>query len=412
MTLMAMLRPSLLLAALVASQLGGPAPALGAPKYTVLHTYDGQGNQGILISPLASDGEGNAYAITQAGTQPTKLVQLAAAASSTTWSSKAIYTYDKPAYFGASAPVVLPTAEGLGLSLFVISNPFDSTPSTIIQVSPSENSWFGEAIYTFPANVSPATLQAGPGGVLYGTTYSSSSIGPSVFSLSFDGAGNPWTYASLYTFSPSNTYLGLQLVISAAGVIYGAANPGGAHDLGYIFSLVNGAAGWSLKELYSFAGQEDGAFPGGLTTDLRGNLYGTTYVGGDLTQCLGQYSGCGTLFELIPPAVSGGKWTLNPLHLFDANAYGQPPAPGLVTLAPGGALFGTTVKDGSAGIGTVFRFSLSNLGVPTYSVLHDFGGTSQRLATDPLLLDPVSGVLYGTDETLGIPTTVFSLTQK
>ena len=48
-----------------------------------------------------------------------------------------------------------------------------------------------------------------------------------------------------------------------------------------------------------------GGYPqAGLIADSKGNLFGTTYVGGA--------SGVGTVFELSPPATAGGAWTETP----------------------------------------------------------------------------------------------------
>ena len=53
----------------------------------------------------------------------------------------------------------------------------------------------------------------------------------------------------------------------------------------------------TLTVLYSFSGGADGANPQApLILDKAGNLYGTTYQGGDLT-CNAGY-GCGTVFKL------------------------------------------------------------------------------------------------------------------
>jgi uncharacterized repeat protein (TIGR03803 family) len=53
--------------------------------------------------------------------------------------------------------------------------------------------------------------------------------------------------------------------------------------------------------VYSFQGSPDGATPeGSLVADAAGNLYGTTSRGGLNS------SGYGMVFELSPPATSGG----------------------------------------------------------------------------------------------------------
>jgi uncharacterized repeat protein (TIGR03803 family) len=63
--------------------------------------------------------------------------------------------------------------------------------------------------------------------------------------------------------------------------------------------------------LYSFTftggtGGSDGAYPeAGLIADAAGNLYGTTYYGGDTASCPG---GCGTVFQLtVPASFIGGQ---------------------------------------------------------------------------------------------------------
>ena len=64
--------------------------------------------------------------------------------------------------------------------------------------------------------------------------------------------------------------------------------------------------------------------------------------------------GCGTVFQLTPPATLGGAWTENVLHSFsNENGDGAYPVAGLA-LAATGVLYGTTSAGGSAGKGTVF----------------------------------------------------------
>jgi hypothetical protein len=54
--------------------------------------------------------------------------------------------------------------------------------------------------------------------------------------------------------------------------------------------------------LHSFTGASDGGLPEGeLVRDTKGNLYGTTAIGGDLTCNVGlPGTGCGVVFKLVP----------------------------------------------------------------------------------------------------------------
>jgi uncharacterized repeat protein (TIGR03803 family) len=93
------------------------------------------------------------------------------------------------------------------------------------------------------------------------------------------------------------------LIVDAAGNLYGTAFNGGDHGYGAVFRLTRKPNGkWVETILHSLegpisteGGTTDGWFPiGGLTFDTSGNLYGTTQWGGDLT------CACGTVFSLTP----------------------------------------------------------------------------------------------------------------
>jgi uncharacterized repeat protein (TIGR03803 family) len=49
--------------------------------------------------------------------------------------------------------------------------------------------------------------------------------------------------------------------------------------------------------LYTFSDGKDGYAPNGIIMDKSGDLYGTTYAGGDLS-CRKPYDGCGVVFKL------------------------------------------------------------------------------------------------------------------
>jgi hypothetical protein len=107
----------------------------------------------------------------------------------------------------------------------------------------------------------------------------------------------------------------------------------------------------NFKVLHSFTRNADGKFPQAtLVFDGAGNLYGTTYFGGEFrTNC--DHLGCGVVFRLAPN--SGGNWTERMLHVFNghpaANAYG-----GLV-FDKAGNLYGTTGNCAGGCGGVVFE---------------------------------------------------------
>ena len=81
------------------------------------------------------------------------------------------------------------------------------------------------------------------------------------------------------------------LIADAQGDLYGTTYSGGANGDGMIYELAAGS--YTLTILASFDGT-NGANPmGNLLADAAGNLYGTTYLGGDSPAY-------GTVFEFIP----------------------------------------------------------------------------------------------------------------
>jgi uncharacterized repeat protein (TIGR03803 family) len=178
------------------------------------------------------------------------------------------------------------------------------------------------------------------------------------------------------------------LVQDAQGNLYGTTINGGSEGVGTVF-MVDTAGKETV--LHSFTGTGgDGAGPrGGLVRDTQGNLYGTTYQGGDLA-CSAP-TGCGTVFKLD----TTGKETV--LHSFTNDPDGAYPEAGLVQDMQGN-LYGTTLQGGSEGAGTVFK--LDTTGKET--VLYSFGsaGGDGTFLQAGLLLDS-QGTLYGTTYTGG-----------
>lgn len=95
----------------------------------------------------------------------------------------------------------------------------------------------------------------------------------------------------------------------------------------------------TYRIIYRFAGGIDGAAPvARLVADSYGNLYGTTSYGGS-SACDGY--GCGTIFELKPPARRGGAWTETVLYRFTGVGDNKFPVTALARDSAGN-LYGTT----------------------------------------------------------------------
>ena len=191
------------------------------------------------------------------------------------------------------------------------------------------------------------------------------------------------------------------LIEDAAGNFYGTTADGGAHNFGTVYRLSpNSSGGFTETILYSFkGGSTDGAGPhASLFRDSGGNLYGTTVTGGIVGSTCNEGAfaspvGCGIIFKLTPTTT--GQWTETVLHRFSGPDGGNS-FTGLVRDAAGN-FYGTTIAGGSAGLGVVFKLSLTSTGWKE-NVLHNFSGGADGslpfIQCATLAMD-ASGNLYG-----------------
>jgi hypothetical protein len=106
---------------------------------------------------------------------------------------------------------------------------------------------------------------------------------------------------------------------------------------------LSAAQAQSFSVLHGFTGQQDGANPyGGLIFDGAGNLYGTTYAGGNMRLFTCNSGGCGIVFKMTR---RNSAWVLSPLNTF--NLYDGAGALGPVIFGPGGLLYGSLSQGGN-----------------------------------------------------------------
>jgi len=303
---------------------------------------------------------------------------------------------------------------------------------TVYQLAPPAKSgdpWKETVLYIFTGNTrkdgaSPyGGLVIDAAGNLYGTTgYGGTGncvvLGilmgcGTVFELSPPKQkGGPWTETVLYSFpTPKQGFVPWgDLVFDGAGNLYGATIYGGGYGTncgdayykycGAVFELSppkSKGGKWTEKTLHGFKGVAvgvqfgDGANPnGGLVLDGTGAIFGTTSIGGyNCPQFQGV--GCGTAFELKPPAKTGGVWTEKVLRRFTDGNDGASPNGGLIFDAEG-SLYGVAEAGGTQDSGVVFRFTQTG-GRWIESLLHSFQGTKDESDPQGLVFDSL-GNLY------------------
>jgi uncharacterized repeat protein (TIGR03803 family) len=153
-----------------------------------------------------------------------------------------------------------------------------------------------------------AGLLVDSAGNLYGTTFNGGSSGTgcggdgcgTVFELDTTGKETVLYNFTGTTGTGSHPVAGL--IRDAAGNLYGTAAWGGGigcvdySGCGMAFKLKKSG---EMIVLYGFTGGSDGGLPyGSLVRDVKGNLYSTTAIGGDLN--CNAPNGCGVVFRLTP----------------------------------------------------------------------------------------------------------------
>jgi len=282
----------------------------------------------------------------------------------------------------------------------------------IFQVKPTGSGWVLNPLYTFQGAADGAVPQLvvfGPDGNLYGMTNLGGSCAVSqfgcgtVFKLSpgFSVCKTvlcPWVKTTLYNFAGGNDGMGPfgPVTFGPDGSIYGEVRQGGAYNSGIVFKLTRTGGGWTESVIYTFTDGADGSWPlGGVVLDGAGDVYGTTYSGGDF--------GAGTVFELMP---SGTGWTFEVLNQFTGFSDGGFPNGGVIFDASGN-LLGPTTSGGSSGGGVVFQLVPGN-DTWTENVLYNFDGLCCGGPFAGLSMD-ANGALYGTTWNIPSAGAIFKL---
>jgi uncharacterized repeat protein (TIGR03803 family) len=361
-------------------------PVPGATKWTetVLYSFAGGSDGAAPLAGVIFDAAGNLYGTTREGGAPgfgTVFKLTPPAAGESAWTESILYTFQ-----GGTTDGAYPQFQGVVFDH--AGNLYGVTPlggidysedkhcgtngcGVIYELTPpatAGNPWTETILHYF--NGGQGSGGAGTPifdakGNLYGAAIGGGVAGRGlVYRLTPPPAGETaWTFKVLYAFGGVTTndaaYPQSSLTLHGSGVLYGTAD-GGQYGVGTVFQLTppseTGGA-WTESILHNFGGTEsDGAFPQAVSLlfDKSGNIYGTTSNGGGDGNSQCTYGGCGTVFELSPPAAGSTDWTETILHSFPAVPKdGMSPNQGVI-FGKNGNLYGVTPSGGAYLEGGIF----------------------------------------------------------
>jgi uncharacterized repeat protein (TIGR03803 family) len=331
-------------------------PAKGGWTEKVLYSFGGGSDGGWPYGGVVLDSKGNIYGGTRSGGGPNGcgVVYELSPGKHGQWTAKVLYTF--PDHYGCErGPMGALTFDSHG-NLYGPS--VGNSPcggyyyyGIVFELRHARAGWKEHDLHDFCGNDGDGPVY---GQLVFdsaGNLYGSSGFGGSgrlgtVFELS-PAAHRRWTFTTIHAFTQDEGGVPEGgLTMDAAGNLHGAEAGGGPQGLGSVFELSPaGPDQWNESVLHVFNGPPDGVNPfQNPALDASGNLFGTTYNGGDIADC---YDACGVIYELQPQR--DGDWRESVVYNFaslSGGADGYAPVAGLI-LDGQGHFFGTTVKGGA-----------------------------------------------------------------
>ena len=367
-----------------------PSIPRAKPAEKVIYSFAGGGSGATTTGILTFDQAGNLYGVAAgAGTGLNGVVFKLTLTKAGRWTKRDLYSFAGGT--DGSGPAGGVIFDEAGNLYGVTSDGGSGGSGTVFELKPGKNGhWTKKILYSFTGGSDGSSpdsiLIFDKAGNLYGTTPSGGSAGNgTVFELT-PGQSGRWKEKVLHAFQGNTD--GAQpllagVIFDGAGNLYGTTELGGKYGIGTVFELSLEGGKWTETILHAFQGTPDGRNPAAGLVLSGGNLYGTTYSGGN--SACGVDNGCGTVFQLAP---NGGKWRETIIHSFQGKD-------GIETFATpvfdqAGNLYGTTFEGGSGPCsvcGTALELTPTAHGKWRETVLHDFGSRVGDAGT------PASGVI-------------------
>jgi uncharacterized protein YceK len=438
---------------------GLSSPSLAQANETILHTFTWDADGGFPWSGVAPDGKGNLFGVAYLGGITDGVccgtVYELSPDRKGDWNYQIIYTFPDGGRIDGEAPAGGLIADSAG-NVYGTTQQGDDLfgCGSVFELSPTKKGpWKETILHRFNKGdrvsgdgcTPNSWLVFDQAGNLYGTTEYGGGRGPcdqntggcgSVFELS-PGSDGHWKETIIHRFPEGSTDGAIPLgglVFDHAGNLWGTTESAYGNNtiLSTAYELSPGKDGkWKETALYPFTGNSTGWLSmNGLTIDASGNLYGTTFYGGN---------GAGLVYELTPQKKGPPVETV----IYEFQLCGENSCPdgiepwGGLAFDSAGNLYGTTTYGGGqggycesgnvdVGCGTVFKLSPAGNNTWNYSIVYASpGGSAGEFLTDDRLFVASDGAIYGTTFDGGDPNgncpqeildlggcgTVFKLTQ-
>ena len=253
--------------------------------YTFMGRPDGAYPEGS--GKLALDRDNNLYGTTYSGGNGSGAVfELSRLGG--TWTEQVIWSFTESGSEGEQpdhSVVIGPDGNLYGTTYS--GGTLVPSDGVVFQLVRSGSGWAENVLASFSRDapqggIIEAGVIADQAGNLYGgTTSGGAGGGGTVFELT--PSAGAWTLSVIYSFEGSN-YGGPagNMVLDPNGSLYGTTLKDGKYSGGSVFKLTYANGNWAYTTLHDFkGGNDDGLFPmGDLIIDAAGNLYGTTQGGG------------------------------------------------------------------------------------------------------------------------------------
>jgi uncharacterized repeat protein (TIGR03803 family) len=302
----------------------------GGWTYKVLYSFNASGKDGFYPNgSLTIDTAGNLYGAAGGGAYGFGVVFELSPKTGGGWTEKVLYSFDLGT--GAYYPVgglILDKAGNLygtaqGGTYGASGNLYGTTfmggaygLGTVFKLAPTKGGeWTESVLHSFDRNGSDgfypySSLIFDKAGDLFGTT-NEGGAGTQGAGTVFELMHGTWKERVLHTFVENKDGTGpyAGVVLDASGNLYGTTSTGGnsgCYDnsgCGTVFELTPKSGGsWTEKLVHVFTNNgKDGADPyAGVIVGATGDLYGTTVYGGTGACKAPGFTGCGTVFEIIP----------------------------------------------------------------------------------------------------------------